>query len=252
MASGTSRSAGSPGSPGRAVLAYVSAVHLLALGAMLWICTRPGVPSDVPPVQIAFWLFFTLAAELFWLATPSKEGMVSMSLAVNIATLYLLPPHLAVAVVAVATLVADLVIHRRGALKSSFNASQTALTVAACTFLIRAIGGDPVAAGAAYLVREPLAVAAGPILFFVLNTGLVAGVIALHSGQSLLATWRRNFGTTYQFLSSGMLALLGWTLVAVIGTVGQIAGIVYLLFFYFVRDAYNRWAIARRSELPSA
>lgn len=246
MASGTA------GSSRRAVLAYVSVVHLLAVAMMLWICTRSGVLPDVPAAQIAFWLFFTLAAELFWLATPSKEGMVSMSLAVNIATLYLLPPHLAVAVVAVATLVADLVIHRRGVLKSSFNASQTAVTVAACALLIRRIGGDPVAAGAAYLVREPLAVAAGPMLFFVLNTGLVAGVIALHSGQPLFPTWRRNYGTTYQFLSSGTLALLGWMLVAVIGTVGQIAGIVYLLFFYFVRDAYNRWAIARRSGLSSA
>lgn len=245
MASGTA------GSTRSAVLAYVSVVHLLALAAMLWICTRPGLSLDVSPAQIAFWLFFTLAAELFWLATPSKEGMVSMSLAVNVATLYVLPPHLAVVVVAVATFVADLVIHRRGTLKSSFNASQTAVTVAACALLIRALGGDPVAAGAAYLVREPLAVAAGPVLFFVLNTGLVAGVIALHTGRPFLSTWKRDYGTTYQFLSSGTLALLGWTLVAMIGTAGQIAGIIYLLFFYFVRDAYNRWAIARRAALPS-
>ena len=120
MASGTA------GRSRRAVLAYVSVVHVLALAAMLSICARPGVSLDVPPAQIAFWLFFTLAAELFWLATPSKEGMVSMSLAVNVATLYVLPPHLAVVVAAVAPTARGRVIQRRGPRKNTVKATPTA------------------------------------------------------------------------------------------------------------------------------
>jgi hypothetical protein len=233
--------------PNPAVLAYVSIVILLALVTMAWLCRGSDARPGSPLLPLAFWAVFTLAAELFWLVTPTGNGMVSMSLAVNIATLYVLPPHLSVPVAATATLVADLVIHRRGPLKASFNSAQTALTVAACSLVIRALGGNPVGAGADYLLREPLAVLAGPVLFFLLNTGLVAGVIGLHTRTGVARAWKQNYCFGYQFLSSGTLSLLGLVLVATVDTLGYIAGMLYLMFFFFVRDAYQRYVRSRQA-----
>jgi hypothetical protein len=232
---------------GAAVLAYVTVVHLLAITAMVWICGRPGEVHRVPPVPIAFWLVLTLAAELFWLETPTGGGMVSMSLAVNIAALYVLPAHLAVGIAAITTVIADLVIHRRGPLKAAFNASQVALTTAGCATLIRALGGEPTGAGAAFLVREPLAVVSGPVLFFMLNTGLVAGVIGLDTGEGVARAWKRNYGFKYQVLSSATLSLLGLVLVVAVDSIGYIAGMLYLLFFFFVRDGFRRYVESRRA-----
>jgi hypothetical protein len=238
----------SPARPAKSVLIYVAIVHLITLATMAWLWRAEAAGHGIPLAPLSFWLVFTLASELFWLETPSGGGMVSMSLAVNIATLYLLPPFWAAAVVATATLIADLVIHRRGGLKAFFNASQTALTIAGCTTLTRALGGDPTVAPATYLVREPLAVIVGPVLFFFLNTGIVSGVIGLSSGVPFFRAWRQNYGYGYQVLSSGTLSLLGLVLVVSVGSIGYISGLLYLVFFFFVRDAYHRYVQSRRER----
>ena len=72
------------------LVAYLAGVHLLAIAAMFWVCGRPGADHSIPLLPVAFWFVFTLAAELFWLETPAGGGMISMSLAVNIASLYAL------------------------------------------------------------------------------------------------------------------------------------------------------------------
>ncbi len=244
---GSDMKASRPDRLGIGCLAYVTVVHLLAFAVMVWLCGRPGADHTLDPLALAFWLVLTLAAELFWLETPKGGGMVSMSLAVNVASLYVLPPQVAVGVAAVSTFFADLVIHRRGPTKAAFNASQVALTVSGCSLLIRALGGDPTGEGAAFLVRQPLAVVSGPVLFFVLNTGLVAGVIGLSTGVGFVRAWKQNYGFKYQFLSSATLSLLGLVLVLAVESIGYIAGLLYLLFFVFVRDGYQRYVESRRA-----
>jgi hypothetical protein len=173
-----------------------------------------GEATAVSDGVFPFWLVLFLASECFWLETPTRAGMDSMSLAVNFASLYVLPWHLVLTVGAFSVCSADLVLHRRGGLRATFNAAQTVISLAAA-----------------------------------------AWVIALHRGQDLLTAWRRNFGFGFHYLSSAVLLLIGVTFVVSLQAVGYISGLLYLLLFFFVRDAYHcrsreREGNARESAAP--
>lgn len=228
---------------GLPLLAYV-ALMILAAGVILaavW-SRAAGEATAERTGLFAFWLVLSLASECFWLETPTRAGMVSMSLAVNFASLYALPPHLAMTVGAFSVCAADLLLHRRGGLRATFNAAQTVLALGAAAWTLRFLGGHGSGTGSELFLRAPAATLAAPAVFVIVNTFAVAGAIALQSRQRLWTAWRDNYGFAFHYLSSAVLLLLGLTLVVSLETVGYISGLLYLVFFFFVRDAYLRRA----------
>jgi hypothetical protein len=235
-----------PSRLGPPLLAYV-AVMVLVAGAVLaaaW-SQAAGDATAERTGLFAFWLVLSLASECFWLETPTRAGMVSMSLAVNFASLYALPWHLVLTISAFSVCTADLILHRRGGLKATFNAAQTVVSLAAAIWTLRFLGGHGSATGSELFLRAPAATLAAPAVFVVVNTFAVAGAIALQRQQGLWTAWRENYGFAFHYLSSAVLLLLGLTLVISIETMGYISGLLYLVFFFFVRDAYLRRARER-------
>lgn len=231
---------------GLPLLAYVATTVLVA-GAVLaaaW-SAAAGEATAERTGLFAFWLVLSLAAECFWLETPTRAGMVSMSLAVNFASLYALPWHLVLTIGAFSVCAADLLLHRRGGLRATFNAAQTVVALAAATWTLRLLGGAGSGTGSDIFLREPIATLAAPAVFVAVNTFTVAGAIALQGRQTLWTAWRENYGFAFHYLSSAVLLLLGITLVLSLETVGYISGLLYLVFFFFVRDAYLRRARER-------
>ena len=225
---------------GLPLLAYVASMVIVA-GALLWTAWS-GVVGEATAEQMglfAFWLVLSLASECFWLETPTRAGIVSMSLAVNFASLYVLPRHLMLTVGAFSVCGADLLLHRRGGLRATFNAAQTVVSLAAAAWVLHHFAGGT-RSGSDLFLRAPLAALAAPAVFVIVNTVAVAAVIALHRGQGLFTAWRENYGFAFHYLSSAVLLLIGITLVVSLEAVGYISGLLYLLFFFFVRDAYHR------------
>jgi hypothetical protein len=228
------------------LLAYV-ATMVLAAGAVLALAWS-GAVGEATAEQtglFAFWLVLSLASECFWLETPTRAGMVSMSLAVNFASLYALPWHLVLTIGAFSVCASDLLLHRRGGLRATFNAAQTVVALAAATWTLRLLGSAAAGTGSGLFLREPAATFAAPAVFVIVNTFAVAGAIALQRGQTLWTAWRENYGFAFHYLSSAVLLLLGITLVLSLETMGYISGLLYLVFFFFVRDAYLRRARER-------
>lgn len=225
---------------------YLGLVLALGTGLLLREWTRPAAwPSELPLLTALFWFMLSLASEALWLETPTRSGMISMSLAVNVATLYILPPAPALTILFLSVWMADLLLHRRGLLKAVFNGLQTALSGGALLGILWIFTGSWGSAGSRLFLTEPLAVVLSLVALFVANTFIVAGVIAISSGQRFWSAWRENFGFGYQFLSSSTLSLLGLTLVMATQALGFMAGILYLLFLIFVRDAYRRYVAER-------
>ena len=230
----------------RQLAAYVAAT-VLAAGAILAAAWN-GAAGDATAERtgvFAFWLVLSLASECFWLETPTRAGMVSMSLAVNFASLYVLPWHLVLTIGALSVCAADLLLHRRGGVRATFNAAQTVLSLAAAVWTLRLLGGREIGTGSGLFLREPIATLTAPAVFVVVNTFTVAGAIALQRGQTLWTAWRDNYGFAFHYLSSAVLLVIGLTLVLSLETVGYISGLLYLVFFFFVRDAYLRRARER-------
>jgi hypothetical protein len=220
---------------------YIGSILIVGTDLLLWGWTRPmTLHGTVPLSLVGFWFMLSLAAEAFWLQTRTRTGMISMSLAVNVATLFVLPPGLALTVTALSVGLADLLLHRRGLCKAAFNAAQMVISMMAALLVMYALSGSWAAQGSQAFLIGPFAVVSGLVVLFLANTFLVAGVISLSHGLSVWRAWRDNFGFGYQVLSSTTLSILGLTLVAATEVIGFMAGILYLLVFLFVRDGYHR------------
>ncbi len=230
---------------------YVASVLVLGTGLLVGAWSKSGLTGAMVPLSaLGFWAFFSLAAESFWLETSTRAGMVSMALTVNVASLFLLPPHFVLAVGALSVGLSDLLLHRRGGLKAGFNAAQTVISLAASLAAIRLLGGQFEPKGLLFLLQRPQAVVAAPCVFFAVNTLLVSGIVSLSRGLPFWKAWRENFGFGYHFLSSGILSLLGLLLVVSFDGLGYIAGLLFLLLFFFIRDSYRRYLRERARRTP--
>ena len=218
------------------VLSVVFALASFALCGSWALAVLQG--DTTATVVLAYWFLLSLASEAFWIETPTRRGMISMSLAVNLASLWVLPLPVAIWVGGASVLVGDLLFHRRRLLRALFNAAQTVLALSACAWLVL----DPIRSrGLDAMLLHPLSTASVPLVFAVVNTGLVALVIAFDRGLSPWAAWRDNFGHSYQALSTLGLYLAGLALVAAYEAIGFAAGLGFLLIFLLVRNGYARY-----------
>jgi hypothetical protein len=236
--------------PSNALRAYVGVLFLAGVATVAGSWSQGSV-RDVALVPVAFWFFLSMASETFWVPTPSGRGMVSMSLAINMASLFVLPlPH-AVTIAAASVLFADLLLHRRGPIRANFNASQTAVAVATAGAAMQLAGMPTPPMGSRTILLYPLATLVALPVFFVVNTSLVSGVLAIVSGQSFWRAWRENYGFSYQVVNSGGLFLVGVGVVIGLEVVGYLAGLASLFFLILARDGYRLY-LRRRGGLAAA
>ncbi len=234
-----------------ALTAFVASVLCLGSAALAWswIGGQDGTET-VPLMTLAFWFVFSMASETFWLPTASGKGMVSMSLAANLALLFVLPLHLALTVIATSVTLADILLHRRNALRSLFNAAQSTLCLFVASVMMHLLGSPIQPAGSSTFLLAPAATLIVPIVFCLLNTLAVSGAIYLETRDPFWATWKRNYGFGYHYLNCAILFALGLGLVVAVETVGYIGGLVSILFLVTSRDLY-RLHIRKRTASPS-
>jgi hypothetical protein len=213
-----------------------------------------GTPDlGVGLLPLLFWLLANLLGEVLWLPAPKGRGYLSMANAANFATLLLLPVTLAVPLTAAAGFLADLVFRRRVWYRALFNAGMCATTVFAASSIFRALGG---ASGSLEALTSPLnalPLAAATATYFLLNTWLVAGVIALHREQPVWTVWRESFAFSYELVGVLVLHLLGFVFAALFHAWGYMSAFVAVFVTYFIRDAYVRYTADTISRpAPSA
>jgi putative nucleotidyltransferase with HDIG domain len=128
---------------------------------------------------------------------PRIETRFSLSDALVFTTVVLLGPACAALVAAVDALAASLRFNKRDnlyAFRTMFNMTAAAVSIWFPAHVFLAAGGPSIAANAtadlASLVRPLAMLVAG---YSLLNTGAIAGVIALTTGARVTAVWRENF-----------------------------------------------------------
>lgn len=218
----------------------------LYVGLVVLAGTASAAAAGTPDLAVGFlpllfWLLANLLGEVFWLPAPKGRGYLSMANAANFATLLLLPAALAVLVTAVAGFLADLAFRRRVWYRALFNAGMCAVTVLAASTVFQRLGG---ASGSLEALTSPLnalPLAAATVTYFILNTWLVSGVIALHREQPVWTVWRESFAFSYELVGVLVLHLLGFVFAALFHAWGYMSAFVAVFVTYFIRDAYVRY-----------
>jgi hypothetical protein len=95
----------------------------------------------------------------------------------------------AAALIGLAGVVGGLFGRAPAAIRFVFNLGNVALSTAAASWVFLALGGRPTHSLEALMLPLSAATAA----YFVVNTGLVAGAVALEKRQALFSTWKRSF-----------------------------------------------------------
>jgi energy-converting hydrogenase Eha subunit A len=116
-----------------------------------------------------------------------------------------------------------------------------AVTVAASSTVFHVTGG--VSSSLELLVSPlnavPLLLAA--LTYFAVNTGLVAGVVALRTSQPAWNVWRTSFAFPYEMIGAVVLNLLGYLFAILFLTWGYMSAFLAVIATYFIRDAYMRY-----------
>ncbi|MEO5988065.1 MAG: hypothetical protein ABIU54_02650 [Candidatus Eisenbacteria bacterium] len=162
--------------------------------------------------QLGFWFVASLLAELMWIRLPMGQATLSMASCAHFAALLVLPRGQAMAVVAISGAIAEAALLRKPAQRVAFNAAQSAIAVGSASFVLGLYGGG--ARALHDMTQFPAAVSLllAAFSYFVVNTVAVSGAVALSGRTSLRVAWQRNFGTSYELISSAALFSLGISL----------------------------------------
>lgn len=206
---------------------YILAVSICAVllnGALF--LRAPDVQSV--EVRAVFWM---TAIGLFVHALTfrmSRSSTGSIAFIPFLAASLIVPSWIA-AVAAVCSVLFTELANRASPIKGFFNVMQTAFAISAATLVYRAVGGISLLESPTLRLLEGARTNALSIfvliaVFFLANTILIAGVIAVSEGASFFYIWRKHTtaGLSYDLLSAPVVYLLAWVYVTS-GATGAIA-----------------------------
>jgi hypothetical protein len=233
-------------------MSLIEYVALVILGGLVlaWEAWSPG-QAGASAITLLFWVLANLLGELLWLPAAKQRGYLSMATAANFATLLVLPVSLAVTVTVVAGAVVDLVFRRRRWYQVLFNAAVCCIAVFAASRVFTSIcqGRD----GLENLL-SPLNVGAlllSAVTYFLLNTWLVTGVVALDQKLKACHVWATTFASPQEVLGSTVLFTLGLLFAALFLAWGFASVFLAAVATYFVRQAYHRYLETRPGATAS-
>jgi signal transduction histidine kinase len=164
-----------------------------------------------------------------------RSGAGSIAFIPFLAAVIITPSWVAAMATIVSMAFAEIVWKRSATIKLFFNVMQVALAVAVATMVFRLAGGNALHNSPVVGLLEGARMSALPILalitcFFAVNTILVAGVISVSEGSSLLYIWQKNTLTSlpYDILSAPVVYLMAWVYMTS-GAAGAIALCVPLI-----------------------
>ncbi len=211
----------------------------LVLGAAAGLLAFVGAPQ--PSRELLFWLVACTAGEVLWVRLPLGSATISMASCFNFAALLVLPLPEALAATMLAALVAELTVMRKPFVRALFNAGQTGLAVAAGFWAFHALAGRdrPLIELVSHIQLLPF-LAAAPI-YYLVNRGSVAVVVAIAESLTLAQSWRRNFGSAYDVLSTGAAFSLGVLLATHYASIGMVGTLFVVLPLILACDGYRRF-----------
>lgn len=228
------------------VVSYVAGVVLLSCVLGAWSLIRAPIPDGG---MVLLWTVAFLVGEAMSFRTPTGRGNVSMAATIHLAAIPVAGIPVLLPAAWVARLVSNLMFQRQPWYKAMFNAAQVSLAVLLASQAYRFLGGAPGdAIGPQVLFRFLPGMAVASIGYYVVNTGLVSGVLALVAQTGVWQAWRENFGYRVELVNSVALFLLAPVATITYQDFGAAGLTVFFLPMLFIRDACDRYIVLERTQ----
>ena len=194
---------------------YVVVLISLALVSLGYAVASSALPSVETLFLFVAFAVLAVLAEIYATWIPTYGWEISSSIAIYLAAVFILGPHLAVLLVFLATLFSEIFLRWRidderettGLLPISFNVSQLVLTVTVSGLFLRLLNLESLEL--VWVTDFALAVAVFAI-YLVLNLSLVTGIVSITENKPFLGLlWRsaRQFFMQYTVLCVSALLL---------------------------------------------
>jgi diguanylate cyclase (GGDEF)-like protein/putative nucleotidyltransferase with HDIG domain len=188
---------------------YVTSVIVLSIA--LLVASVPEATFQQPLLFVGLLVLSSATAALkVHLPLTTGGSTMSVSYAVDFASLLLLGPHETM-LIAAGSAFSQCNLNRKERnpfYRTAFSAASLVITVSGAGLAFMMLGGTP--SHTPLMVARPLVGAA--TVYFLLNTGLVATAIALSTRSGLVATWHNNFlwSAPSYFVGAGTAAVAAW------------------------------------------
>ena len=179
--------------------------------------------------------------------------MESMASTVDLSLLVLLGYRPAVWIVAIAFAIANVAFSRRTWYKALFNAGQNVLALSAGGIVYERLGGLPLAGlggspSGAFAISLILPWVAASIVYFLVNTMLVSGAVALSTRRRLLQTWREEYIYYNSLISSAALFFLSPLVVVSYMAIGYYGLIFLFVPLLLIKEASAKYIALERAK----
>ncbi len=209
-----------------------------AIGAAVYsLVTAPPTPNDLVFAALG------VVAGLCAVRIPGMPARVSASDTFFIASAMMFGPASAMAGLTINSTVLSM---RRGysTQRLLFNATATPLSLGIATWIFQLLGGAPLAGSPAH---EIIPVAALTVVYFVLNSGLLAGAISLESNTPLFTVWKRLWPLALNYMAAASAAFCFVVAMRSAGYVAAIAVTPLVVVLHFtIRSITGRLADAEK------
>ena len=166
------------------------AYYLVVVGIGLFLAFRFFPSAHVDNWgPLLWWLAFALIAEMSPIALPGSQAYITVSSALDYAAIVVFGPVVAAMIAAVTTLISSVTVSRQSVHKILFNVCLFITTIFAAGYMFRLVGGTVTPE-----IRElVLPMAACGIVYFLVDTFGVSGIVALSQGVSAWRVWQRTY-----------------------------------------------------------
>ena len=209
----------SPSGPGWSALAIAARAYIALVviggGATLVYFSQQPAPAAGPFLVLLACACLMSAWKVALPISVANGSTLSLADAANVMSLLLLGPHAAVVIVVGGVLTQCVYRPRQRypAYRTVFSMAAAALTMAASAAAYTSLGGVRAPATIAAVLDKPLVGALAA--YFVVNTTLIAGAIALSTNRTFLQIWRDDFlWSAASFMVAGSAGALGAVVVA--------------------------------------
>ena len=217
------------------LMIYVVAVVMCGIGTLALSGGLAGA-RELLEWGLLAWFAANLLSEFLWLEAESGEATDSMATTMNLGVILLLDPTQAIWIIALSVFIATRFIQKRDWVKSLFGLGQMAITGGISAHVFRLLHPDPVLSSAFGTTQSVGATIVCASVYFLTNTFLVAGAVALQTESGLWSVWRANWGTRNNIVSSVALFSLTPLMIIAFSSLGFSGVLLFFLPLLIVKN----------------
>jgi putative nucleotidyltransferase with HDIG domain len=230
--------------------AYVVATVVAGLAMLAWLSA--SLPSlDWHPRSLAnliLWAVLIAVAGMSPIQLPRGGATVTVASALDFAAILVFGPAIACWFGVVSDLLTNVAVKRNPPYKVAFNVGQVVLSIGTAGLVYQACGGR---VGAAFTLdaSQVLPLVAAPIVYFLLNTGLISLAIGMRERASSFRVWQTNF--RWEILHVMFFLPFGILLSLVHLRIGPIGVVLFVAPLFLARFSFKLWMDTKASHIST-